>query len=197
MKSRNRERKMWKKCHPPPFSELLGGTVGYAFSHMHTHPPHSSWTDNWTVLWRIWTLKGNLSHLIIGIQRMLFICINTNKTHSLPAQREPALKRKSYYKTPISLWNWTKDFRWRNSWIYSSRQSMSELDGYVAVSFTSNEEFSLLIFWTWQQCAWIAASTPVLQLFTNLKPFLSCVFVLSTSFWCLLHLLAHAPATFI
>lgn len=36
-----------------PCSELLGGTVGHAFSHMHTYPPHSSCTDNWTVLWRI------------------------------------------------------------------------------------------------------------------------------------------------
>lgn len=178
MKSTNRERKIWKKCHPPPFSELLGGTVGYAFSHMHTYPPHSSWTDNWTVLWRIWTLKGNLSHLIIGIQRMLFICINTNKTHSLPAQREPALKRKSYYKTPISLWNWTKDFRWRDFWIYSFQQSMSEFDGCVTVSFISREEFSLLIFWTLfsDDDAWVAALTPVLHLFNNLSPvFALCV----------------------
>lgn len=164
------ERGRYEKSHPPPFSELLGGTVGYAFSHMHTYPPHSSWTDNWTVLWRIWTLKGNLSHLIIGIQRMLFICINTNKTHSLAAQREPALKRKSYYKTPISLWNWTKDFRWRDFWIYSFQQSMSELDGCVTVSFMSREEFSLLIFWTRRHCSAMTMPglPPVLQLFTKL-----------------------------
>lgn len=112
-----------EKSHPAPFSELLGGTVGHAFSHSHTHPPHSSRTDNWTVLWRIWTLKGNLSHLIIGIQRMLFICINTNKTHSPPAQKEPALKRKSYYKTFLSLWNWTKDFRWRNLRIFPTKHA--------------------------------------------------------------------------
>lgn len=151
------EKEDMEKCHLAPFSELLGGTVGHAFSHLHTHPPHSSWTDNWTVLWRIWTLKGNLSHLIIGIQRMLFICINTNKTHSLPAQREPALKRKSYYKTPISLWNWAKDFRWRNLWIYSFQQSMSDLDGYVTVSFTSWEVF-FLIFWTW--LLWWTGASP-------------------------------------
>lgn len=108
LKRRNRGR--YKKLFPP-CSQGLGGSVGHAFRHMHTYPPLSSWTDNWTVLWRIWTLKGNLSHLIIGIQRMLFICINTNKTHSLSAQREPFLKRKSDYKTPIFLCNWTKDYR--------------------------------------------------------------------------------------
>ena len=110
MKGRDRGR-ILKNGFSPSASKGLGGTVGHAFSRTHADPALSSWTDNWTVLWRIWTLKGNLSHLIIGIQRMPFICINTNKTHSLPAQREPSLKRKSYYKTPIFLWNWTKDYR--------------------------------------------------------------------------------------
>lgn len=152
MKSRNRERKRWKKCHPPPFSELLGGTVGHAFSHMHTYPPHSSWTDNWTVLWRIWTLKGNLSHLIIGIQRMLFICINTNKTHSLPAQREPHWKGSHTTKHP-----------------YPSEIELKTLGGGVSEYSLSNKAclswmamlqyhlqvrkvFFLLIFWTQKKC---------------------------------------------
>lgn len=104
---RQRQREDIQKCFfSPSASKGLGGTVGHAFSRTHADPALSSWTDNWTVLWRIWTLKGNLSHLIIGIQRMPFICINTNKTHSLPAQREPSLKRKSYYKNthiPLKL----------------------------------------------------------------------------------------------
>lgn len=99
----------------PPYSQGLGGTVGHAFKHMHMYPAFSSWTDNWTVLWRIWTLKGNLSHLIIGIQRMPFICINTNKTHYLSAQRQLILERRWHYKTDIFfsffLQNWTKDYR--------------------------------------------------------------------------------------
>lgn len=106
MKGRDRGRILKNVFFSPSASKGLGGTVGHAFSRTHADPALSSWTDNWTVLWRIWTLKGNLSHLIIGIQRMSFICINTNKTHSLPAQREPSLKRKSYYKNthiPLKL----------------------------------------------------------------------------------------------
>lgn len=96
----------------PPLLSRARWHCWACFQTQHTYPPLSSWTDNWTVLLRIWTLKGNLSHLIIGIQHMLFICINTNKTDSVPAQREPLLERKSYDKTDsISLK--VKDFRWK------------------------------------------------------------------------------------
>lgn len=152
---------MWKKCvfFLSPCSELLGGTVGHAFSHMHAYPPHSSWADNWTVLWRILTLKGNLSHLIIGIQHMLFICINTNKTHSLPAQREPTLKRKSYHKTSLFLRNWTKDYGKKKKNIVGGGIALYSLG--PRMSYLKTDKYSgiykhfLFVFWTWtigEQC---------------------------------------------